>query len=324
MTITGSIGVDTFRDAVRAAVRAPSVYNVQPWRFALRDGQIDVRIDPDRRLPVADPDQWSARIACGAAIANIQLAMAVASVGTNTRMWPDADDPLLVATITADGPCTASPRQIALFEAIPHRHSNRRPFFDAAVPNDVRAQLVAAAEDVGGWLVLASDRDSVARIAEIIRSAEDRLHRNAAYVAEMRAWIGRDATAPEGIPTAAAGTAPAGQDLLAMRDFGGTERAAGRNFEEDPLVGVIGTIGRSRYDDVTAGLALQRVLLTAVQSRLMSSMLSQAIEIPDAREDLRQVVGRRGSPQMVIRLGFGQPVSSVPRRPIDSVIDLIS
>jgi hypothetical protein len=59
-TMTGT-DVDLFRDAVAAAVRAPSVYNAQPWRFALHDGRIDIRIDPYLLLPIADPDRWSAR-----------------------------------------------------------------------------------------------------------------------------------------------------------------------------------------------------------------------------------------------------------------------
>jgi nitroreductase len=321
MTATIGINVDAFRAAVSAAVRAPSVYNAQPWRFALHDGAIEVRIDPYRLLPVADPDRWAARIACGAAIANIQLSLAVAGVTPHTRVWPSSHDPLLVAAITGGGPCTPSPRQTALHAAIPHRHSNRRPFFDAPVPLAARAHLSAAAEAAGAWLAVIYDREPVARVADIIRRADERLRRDAAYVAEMNAWISRAATERTGIPVDAAGTAPAGQDLLAMRDYGGKDRAVGKEFEQDPLIAVLGTRGNGRHDDVIAGVALQHVLLTATCDRLATSMLSQPVERSDTREELRQAVGRHGRAQLVIRVGFGQPVADSPRQPIDSVID---
>jgi hypothetical protein len=314
------ITTDVFHAAVAAAIRAPSVYNVQPWRFALRDGRIDVRIDPHRHLPIADPHQWAARIACGAAITNIHLALAAAGLDTRTELWPALDDPLLVATISPSRHCAPSPHQLALHAAIPNRHSNRRPFFDTPVPVDIRARLESAVGG-GAWMILVSDRQPVARTAEIIRSADEQLRNDAAYVAEMRAWISRSHSEHAGIPADAAGTAPAAQDLLAMREFGGRERAEGRDFESDPLLAVLGTPGDNRYDQVGAGSALQRVLLTATDARLATSLLSQAIEVPAARSDLQYVLHCPGRPQMIIRIGYGQHVEASGRRPIGSVID---
>jgi nitroreductase len=320
--MTTTITHEQFRDAVTAAVRAPSVYNVQPWRFALRRGVIEVRIDPDRSLPVADPGGWAARIACGAALTNIRLALTVAGFAADTKLWPDPDDHRLVATVATVGPATATPVERALHVAISHRRSSRRPFFEAPVPADARARLQETVTRAGAWLVLVADREPVARIAQIVRSADDLLHRDPAYIEEMHAWLGHRDTGA-GIPADAAGIAPAAHDLLAMRDYGGTSRAEGRDFEAEPLLAVLGTDSDSRYHDVTAGMALQLVLLTATDERLATSMLSQPIEIPAAREDLRAAVHRHGTPQMVVRLGYGQPGSAAPRRPIDSVIDSI-
>jgi nitroreductase len=321
MTVIPSIDVELFRTAVAAAVRAPSVYNVQPWRFALVDGAIEVRIDPYRLLPVADPDRWATRVACGAAITNIELTLAVAGVQAKKLLQPRSGDDLLVATVTADGACAPSPRQQALTAAIARRRSNRRPFSEAPVPADARARIAAAAEAAGGWLVLVDDRTAVANLAAIVRDAEQLLRSDAAYVAEMQAWTSRYHTEQVGIPADAAGIAPAPQDVLAMRDYGGKERAEGRDFEQEPLLAVLGTSRGGRYDDVVAGMALQMVLLTATDAGLAASMLSQPIEIPHARDELRRTLRRQGMPQMIIRLGFGQPTTSSPRRPIDSVID---
>jgi hypothetical protein len=319
ITITG----DQFRAAVSAAVRAPSMYNAQPWRFAMRDDAIDVRIDPHRLLPVADPEHWAAHIACGAAIANMRLALAAAGYQTSLRLWPAESDALWVARLSITGRYQMSPRERALWSAVPVRYSNRRPFFESAVPATAVAQLTGAAEQSGGWLVVASDRQVHARIAEIVRSADERLRTDAGYLAELAEWTGRHSVEPAGIPPESAGVAPAGHDLLAMRDFGGRERAQGRDFESDPLLMVLGWAGSTRRDTVHAGIALQMVLLTATDERLATSMLSQPIEVPDAREDLRQAVQRNGVPHMVIRVGFGQPGSPTERRPVDTVIDAV-
>ncbi|MDI5943761.1 hypothetical protein QLR68_37660, partial [Micromonospora sp. DH15] len=52
------------------------------------------------------------------------------------------------------------------------------------------------------------------------------------------------------------------------------------------------------------------------------SMMSQPIEVPGAREALRLSLGRFGTPQMVMRIGYGQPGSPTPRRSVDEVLDV--
>jgi hypothetical protein len=86
-------------------------------------------------------------------------------------------------------------------------------------------------------------------------------------------------------------------------------------------VAVLGTAGNLAVDHLRAGYALQRVLLTITDLGLCCSMLSQPIEVPSAREQLRLALGRHGTPQMVLRIGYGDPGSSSARRPVLEVID---
>jgi hypothetical protein len=323
MTTITTIDEQTFRAAVADAVLAPSMYNEQPWRFSLVGGVIEVRIDRRRGLPAADPTGWAARVACGAAVANIRLRLAVAGLEPVVRVHPSAAEPDLVATVGVGGSHAPSPSERALCAAIPRRHSNRRPFADAPVPAKARARMQDVVGGAGGWLVLVDDRAGVARIAEIIAHADATLRSSREYVAEMRAWTGRDAADTVGIPTHSAGVAPATQDLLAMRDYGGPQRPPGRDFETDPLLAVLGTIGGHPDDDVAAGIMLQMVLLIATDERLATSMLSQPIEVPSSRDEVAGAVRRRGVAQMIIRAGYGQPTTASPRRPIEDVIDVV-
>lgn len=86
--------------AAEAGIRAPSLYNSQysqPWRFRLRDGAVEVRIDPGRRLDAADRTGWAARPACGAATHNARLARTVAGGPADVHLLPDPTDRDLIA-----------------------------------------------------------------------------------------------------------------------------------------------------------------------------------------------------------------------------------
>lgn len=307
------------RRAATAGVRAPSMHNTQPWRFRLRDGAIEIVGDPERRLAVADGTGWALRIACGAATLNARLALAVRGTPAEVRLRPDTRDPYLIARLTrgADRPPTYVENE--LYEAIPHRHSNRRPFWPQPVPPEARARVLDAARAEGGWLDLLVGTTALAGFAQIARSADRVLSRNPRYQSELYSWIHAE-VARDGVPTSAGGPLPEPGDLLPQRAFGDRRRAPGRDFESEPLVAVLGTAGDLPSDQIAAGQALQRVLLTVTASGLAASMISQPIEVPAAREQLRRALRRVPPPQMTLRIGYGDPSRSTPRRPAEEVM----
>ena len=63
------------RQVVSAAGMAPSLFNTQPWRFRLCPDRIEVYPDLGRRLIAHDPEDRELRIACGAALFNLRLAV---------------------------------------------------------------------------------------------------------------------------------------------------------------------------------------------------------------------------------------------------------
>jgi hypothetical protein len=308
--------------AVEAAVRAPSLHNSQPWRFRVHDGTVEVRLDPARRLPTTDPDGWAGRLAIGAAVLNLRLAMAVQHRQPLVRLLPGGDrrDPDLLAEITAGPDRPPTPTQRRLYQAIARRHSNRQPFWPDPVPAQARSRLVAAAREEGAWLVLLIGPAPVAAVAEVARAADQVLMRDPAYRAELAAWT-RDRPAPDGVPAGAGGPCPQPYDLFPTRPFADQPRLPGHDFEPQPLVAILGTAGDTPGDQLVAGQALQRVLLTATGDDLAVSLLSQPIEVPSAREQLRTALGQHGPPQMVLRVGYGVPGVPTPRRPLAEVVD---
>jgi hypothetical protein len=307
------------RKAAAAAVRAPSLHNSQPWRFRLRDGAIEVLTDPARQLAVADRAGWAVRIACGAAAFNARLALAVGGTPAEVAVRPVPSDTELVARLTPGPPRPPTFVEQDLFDAIPRRHSNRRPFWPTPVPSEVRVRLLEAARSEGAWLELLVGMTALAGFAEIAQSADRVLRRDPRYQAEMFAWTHTEA-APDGVPATAGGPAAEPQDLLPQRPYRDRRRAAGRDFEPEPLVAVLGVAGDSAGDQISAGQALQRVLLTVTDAGLACSMISQPIEVPAAREQLRRSLGRFGVPQMSLRIGYGQVGRPTPRRAVADVL----
>jgi len=314
--MSNELTLDRFLAAVESAGRAPSLHNSQPWRFRLQGGAMEVLADPDRRLPVADPSGWAVRLACGAAVFNARVALAASETPVEVRLWPDPSEPHLLARLCPLPARRPTPADLALHDAIRRRHSNRRPFAEVPVPAQSRARLIEAARAEGAWLDLLVGAGPLSAVGEIVHAADRVLNRNPDYRTEIAAWTRRDAGAGDGLPVSAGGPTPEPHDLLAMRDFGGGPRAPGRDYETDPLVAILGTVGDTPIDQIVAGQALQRVLLTCTDAGLGSSLLSQPIEVPSARERIRTALGRSGSPQMVIRIGYGDPAPATPRRPV--------
>src|SRR4051812_6145140 len=120
--------------ALAAAVRAPSPHNTQPWRFVSGWDRIEVLLDAERVLAVADSDAKEARLSCGAAILNIRVALRAAGYDSTVDLLPDRGRPEHLATVWLTGPCRVSPQDEALARAIGYRRSNRRSFTDRAVP----------------------------------------------------------------------------------------------------------------------------------------------------------------------------------------------
>lgn len=309
----------TLRLAAGAAIHAPSLLNSQPWLLRLRDGGIELLSDPDRQLAVADRTGWATRIACGAATYNARLALAANGTQADVRLRPYPAQPEVVARLTPAAPRPPTYAELDLFAAVPRRHSNRRPFWPDPIPADVRTRLIEAARDEGAWLDLLVGMTALSFFAQIAQSADQTLRRDPAYQSEFAAWTHTEA-ADDGVPVTAGGPIAEHQDLLPQRPFNDRRRAPGRDFEPEPLVGVLGSTGDGPVDQINAGQALQRVLLTVTDAGLASSMMSQPIEVPTAREDLRHSLHRSGIPQMAVRIGYGDPGHPTPRRDLDDVI----
>ena len=233
-------------DLLSAGSAAPSSHDRRPWRLSWVAGAVEVHRDPARLLPMPGPDARELNLACGAAVANVHLALRAQGRRAHTTLLPDATDSWFCARVRPGSDWPAWPWERELATGIHHRTAGR-PLLPAPVSPRHRDDLVRAAERAGCWLV-----------------------------------------------------------------FG---RLPGDDRDERPTVAVVATFQDAPRAQLRAGWAMQDVLLTAAARAVAASVVASPLETHDLREEVRAQLGGGLWPQVVLRLGHGDPMPALPRRP---------
>ncbi|MBB1152281.1 MULTISPECIES: Acg family FMN-binding oxidoreductase [Amycolatopsis] len=305
--------------ALAAAVRAPSPQNTQPWRFVVDGPRIEVWLDRDRVLPVADPAGREARLSCGAAVCNLMLTLRVNGVRSRVRIVPDAADRDLLAVVSIEGNIRPSTVDRKLAEAVFRRHTNRRPLSDRAVPVAARALLRSAALGEGGQLEFLDASGRYSQVSALIRRAETEQDTDPAFRAEAAKWTGRELDSPDGVPTAAFGPPADVPGVVSLRSAHENQSIPPRQFEQDPVLAAVLTRDQGTAAEVRGGMIMERVLLTATAEGLATSFLSQPFEARSTRAQLLEAFRGLGQVHTLLRIGYGLPTRLTARRPAAEV-----
>lgn len=314
------------RFLVRAAITAPSIHNVQPWRFIARPGEIELYLDDARRLPVADPDRREALISCGAALFNIGLAMRHLGFTPEVRLLPDRGRPGLLARVRWGAYARPTAYQETLYRTMTRRRTHRGPFDATPMSPALIDDLRRIARQDGAVLYVESEGPRIRRLAELIGTAEHSQRADPGYVTELARWTpAPDHPRCDGV---APGDYPAQPDglLFATRDFAlgspwGVRSPAGTwNGQALGVVALLTSRGDRPSDWLATGQALQRVLLHAATHQISAAFHTQPLELPGLRHDIAREFGGGLHPQMIMRLGHTDRRPPARRRPVDDVL----
>jgi hypothetical protein len=313
------------------AVLAPSAHNTQPWLFAVGDDGVELYADRTRALAVIDPEDRELIISCGAALLNLRVALRRFGYEDVVEVLPDATNDDLLARVTVRPDWEPSAEDRLLFASIPRRHTSRRPFAARNVPPALLSALEGEADDEGAWLHVVADAGAKKALAELIAGAEEILWEDRRYRRELATWTHpRRNRQGEGIPGYARGLADlesflgpfAGPSSREPGKVDSSPATSGAQMESagEPALVVLGTDGDAPHDWLAAGQALERVLLRAQTEGVSASFLNQPIEVVELRPKLRELLQRRGHPQLILRLGYGTELRPTPRRPLYEVL----
>ncbi|MFE0022595.1 Acg family FMN-binding oxidoreductase [Amycolatopsis sp. NPDC059021] len=320
---TGDWSAGDVEVLARAVVRAPSVHNTQPWRLALPPARAEVFERPDLALNRHDPDGRDRLISCGAALTNLELAVRVLGRGVALALPGPGAATTLAGAVLVTGQESPSAAELHAYQAISRRRSHRRRFADSPVPDEAATAVANAA--TGPDVVAAPVRKThLPALAGLFERAARVLRGDREYQAELAEWTTawRPDGVGDGLLAPSHGRAgPLWADLVPPRHRVPDPQTLLTRMEREHLLFFV-TAGDDRADHVRAGMAMQRAWLTAVDTGLAASVLTQPLHVAPVREQLAERLRLPGVPQLVMR--FGSPAEPVgrrtPRRPSAEVL----
>ena len=311
----------TFDQLITAAARAPSSHNTQPWRFQREEDRIVLYADRTRSLPVNDPDDRELTISCGAALFNLQVAAAAAGLRPVVELLPAGEEENRLATLCLHQNTTSNVGEMSqLGEAIWLRRTHRGPFSPGRLTPGVIAVLDEAAAEhqvLLRWLEPATERASV---AELVAAGDQAQFADPAWRRELASWM-RPRRRGDGLvvpPFLGIVTRFVVSHFDVGRTSAGKDAALLRNA---PQVAVLATREDQRIDWLTAGQALQHVLLVAAAKGIAAGYANQPCQVPRLRSRLGDSLALEATPQAVIRFGVATTAGrQTPRRPITEMV----
>ena len=307
-----------------AARWAPSIHNSQPWRLRRLVDGLGVVDDTSRSVPVIDPCGRDRTISCGSALYNAVVSLRALGYATQSSLMPDPADPALIGTVHAVGRARPADQDVLLHRMIPLRHTHRRVYRSHLVAEEDLLDLRQAVAAEGARLSVA-EPSARRRLAYLLRIAVQAQSEDPQLREEVERWVRRGSPSSfvDGIPSSALGTSPFPVDSLV---HGGTRRVPDTDEVEAELarstVLVVSTRDDTLHDWVVAGLALERLLLTATAKGLVATFAEQALQNPTVRPQIAEVLGIWGHPQVLLRVG--RPLVDAPptpRSPLDELFE---
>jgi nitroreductase len=314
---------ETLSQTAVSAGYAPSILNTQPWRWRLEPGRLELFAERARQLTVTDPQGRLLTISCGAALHHARTALAAAGWSAHVARLPDVGQPDLLATLTVTGRTAVIEAATRLAQAIPVRHTDRRPVSDRPLPA-ASVDTIAAAARAEGELHICTP-DQVLDLAAAAGRAAEVQADDPRVGAELAYWTSTAVPNGTGIPAGVLPDHPA-QTTVPGRDFGraGT-LPIGPGHDRAAIYALLFGAADEPVSWLRSGEALSAAWLTATTLGVSVVPLSDVVEVLYTRQMLRRLIGGLGHPHLVLRLGIADPELTgyvhTPRLSTTSAVD---
>ncbi|CAN5265053.1 nitroreductase family protein [soil metagenome] len=313
------------RDLVRLAVLAPSSHNTQCWRFQIAEKSISIAPDFKRRCPIVDPDDHHLFVSLGCATENMVHAALAAGFHAEPRFDPSGDGVIAVNL-------EATRKRISpLFQAISERQCTRGDYDGQPISAAELRQLEQAGAGDGVRVQLLTARPKIEGVLEYVVEGNSAQMNDAAFVAELKAWIrfGADEAlrTGDGLFAGASGN-PALPRWLGSRMMGlfftpkSENERYSRQIRNSAGIAVFVSERSDKAHWVEAGRCYERFALQATALGIRNAFLNQPVEVGTIRPQFASWLGLQADerPDLVVRFGRGPAMPFSMRRPVQAVL----
>jgi hypothetical protein len=323
--MTETHSAEVLAAVTQASLRAPSVFNTQPWRWRIIGDVAELRADPARQVLSTDPEGRLLLLSCGAVLHHARVAAAARGRILDGTLVPDSADPLLLARFRVTSVVAPSAQVRRLAAAIDTRRTDRRAFGDRTV-NPKRLTTLRTAVEAQGAHLHTVGGDQVLMLASATSRAANTEHDDPAYREDLRRWTHRPAEAGDGVPLTTA--VPPGGRRVPVRDFApdGPPLESGPGSDRGASYVIVYGPDSTTTSWLRGGEALSALLLEATVEGLSMEPMSDVVEADWPRQLIREMISGLGEPYVVVRLGYyegDEALPDVPRRNPGEVIEVV-
>jgi len=309
---------DQLRFLLRFAILAPSSHNTQPWKFRVEEKRIDLLLNYDGWLKVADHDQRELHISIGCALENLLIAAEHFGFGHTTNLLPDSDDPSWAASIEFEEDGRSSVfRPATLFDAITIRHTNHQEYEQRPISDEVLQRLNACCIEDGIQLQLTSDPEIRLQVDDLVVRGDAIEFADPAFRDELGYWIGQGVFGTSWLMSKIG--------KLAVTHINMAESQAKKDsavLMSSPVLGIITSDEDDRASQIKVGQVYERICLTAASLGVWTQPMSQILQVPELKVEVAKLLPLKGTvPQHPFRLGYAAPEKNhTPRKPVEEVL----
>jgi len=277
--------------AVKYATLAAPMEEWQPWQYRVADNHVELLTLAGRPSPSDDTQEREMMVRCGTALRHLKLAMKHFGCLGRVELFPDLDQPGLLARVYF-GSCPAcNGDESALFAAMARGSNTRTTRNDTQVDGPFLAGLQDNVVDAKAWLEFAQSEASRSRLVALTETR----------AAAPAVGLQRPA------PPAQFRSSHWARPLLTFVVRGGPEKfkveAGGQRADELAALAVIKTKTDDKHGWLATGRLLAQIRLHAQAAEISSHTFDHVFRDRRVREELRTNIGHKGYVQAIV--GFG-------------------
>lgn len=302
---------DQLKFLVNYAVLAPSVHNTQPWLFRILDHTIEIHADRSRALAVLDPEDRSLIISCGSALSLFEITLKAYGFGFTTSVFPDLNDPDLLARLTITSEPSAIKPDEAVLRAIVKRNTIRRGFQSLPLPAAFTDRYLTEETELPDFLCVVQEKEAETLILKQLQETE-RLHREDIHFRrEADSWMHpMRERSRDGIPMRPEEPNPA-TSCWSVDDVPG----------HATMLMVLTEPADTPRAWLETGEHLMQVLFEASRHGVNAAIMNLPPSSMELRKVIKPLTGCKGDPILLLRFGRPRRKLITPRRaPVDVML----